>query len=152
MSSPLDSRFLRLGLWWFECFSRAAAHQLTTIQFRGCKAAYSWSRSTVSYYSDSPHTLTQRYKAAHKPPLRRVLLPNNTSMASLLQLPRELYLMVANLLAPVELTKLAGVSRDNYLAAQQPLYTNIRLTSYSSLVKLVGTLMKVPMVSHISAK
>ena len=77
---------------------------------------------------------------------------SNIIMASLLQLPRELYLMVANLLTPVELTKLAGVSRDNYLAAQQPLYTNIRLTSYSSLVKLVGTLMKVPMVSHISAK
>lgn len=75
-----------------------------------------------------------------------------TTMASMLELPRELYLIVCDYLTPVELSKLAGVSRDNYLAAQEPLYSNIKITSFEQLVKLVGSLTKPPVVSNISPK
>ncbi|EMD00197.1 hypothetical protein BAUCODRAFT_21843 [Baudoinia panamericana UAMH 10762] len=59
-------------------------------------------------------------------------------MTSLLDLPRELYLM------------LAAVSRDHYLAVQQPLYASVVLTRYASLIKLVSTLSRTPVVSAIS--
>lgn len=72
--------------------------------------------------------------------------------ATMLDLPRELYLMVCSYLTPTELSKLAGVSRDHYLAIQEPLFRHIRVTSHARLVKLVGTLMKVPVVSTISKK
>ena len=73
-------------------------------------------------------------------------------MASILDLPRELYLMVCSYLTPTQLTQLAGVSRDHCLAVQQPLFAQIRLTSYAALVRLVSALTKVPIVSRISKK
>ena len=73
-------------------------------------------------------------------------------MATILDLPRELYLIICSNLSPTDLTRLAGVSRDHYLTAQGPLFSRIHLTSFSALVKLVGTLMKVPVVSQISPK
>ncbi|KAF2769422.1 hypothetical protein EJ03DRAFT_336283 [Teratosphaeria nubilosa] len=71
-------------------------------------------------------------------------------MLSFLDLPRELFISVCSYLAPTELTKVAGVSRDHYLAVQQPLYNRIQLTKYGNLVKLVHTLQRVPIVSIIS--
>ncbi|KAH9827747.1 hypothetical protein Tdes44962_MAKER09654 [Teratosphaeria destructans] len=71
-------------------------------------------------------------------------------MASFLDLPRELFLSVCSYLAPTELTSLAGVSRDNYLAVQQPLFHRIQLTRYGNLIKLVHTLQQIPIVSPIS--
>ncbi|KAK0364388.1 hypothetical protein LTR91_024866 [Friedmanniomyces endolithicus] len=71
-------------------------------------------------------------------------------MLSVLDLPRELYLIVCTHLQPTDLARLAGVSRDHYLAAQEPLYTSITITSYSRFVKLVDTLRRVPVVSTIS--
>ncbi|KAK5130072.1 hypothetical protein LTR08_002505 [Meristemomyces frigidus] len=71
-------------------------------------------------------------------------------MLSILDLPRELYLDVCSYLEPFDLSKLARVSRDHYSAVQGPLYARIRITSYQSLVKLVHTLPRVPVVSHIS--
>ncbi|KAK5686181.1 hypothetical protein LTS10_002296 [Elasticomyces elasticus] len=71
-------------------------------------------------------------------------------MLSLLDLPRELYLIITSHLQPTDLTHLAGVTRDHYLAAQEPLYTDVKITAYSRFVKLVDTLRKVPVVSTIS--
>ncbi|KAK1054058.1 hypothetical protein LTR33_014304 [Friedmanniomyces endolithicus] len=71
-------------------------------------------------------------------------------MLSVLDLPRELYLMVCTYLQPTDLARLAGVSRDHYLAAQEPLYTAITITSYGRFVKLVDILRRVPVVSTIS--
>lgn len=73
-------------------------------------------------------------------------------MAKMLDLPRELYLIVCSHLSTRELTWLAGVSRDHYLAVQQPLFSRITTKSFSALVKLVSTLTKTPVVSHISSK
>ena len=73
-------------------------------------------------------------------------------MASMLELPWELYLLICNFLTPIELTRLAGVSRDHYLAVQQPLFSRVQITSFGALVKLVGTLLKAPIVSRISPK
>ncbi|KAK5125257.1 hypothetical protein LTR85_000933 [Meristemomyces frigidus] len=71
-------------------------------------------------------------------------------MPSFLDLPRELYLEVCSYLKPTELTKLAGVSRDSYLAVQQPLYARINIKEYGNLIKLVHTLRGVPVVSQVS--
>ncbi|KAK4540903.1 hypothetical protein LTR36_008845 [Oleoguttula mirabilis] len=71
-------------------------------------------------------------------------------MPSFLDLPRELYLEVCSYLKHTDLTRLAGVSRDSYLAVQEPLYARIRITAYGNLVKLVHTLRGVPVVSQIS--
>ena len=73
-------------------------------------------------------------------------------MTSILDLPRELFLEVCSQLAPTEVTGLGAVCRDLYLAVQQPLYSRIRLTSYGSLVKLIGTLTKSPVVSKLTAR
>jgi hypothetical protein len=51
-----------------------------------------------------------------------------------------------------DLTRLACVSRDHYLAVQHPLFGHIKIHSFNSLVKLLGTVVKVPIVSRISAK
>jgi len=58
--------------------------------------------------------------------------------------------MVCSYLTPTDVARLAGVSRDHYLAVQQPLYERIDITAYASLIKLVDTLRRVPVVSHIS--
>lgn len=71
-------------------------------------------------------------------------------MPSFLDLPRELYLEVCSYLQPSDLTGLAGVSRDSYLAVQGPLYTSIKITAYGNLIKLVHTLKGVPVVSQVS--
>lgn len=68
----------------------------------------------------------------------------------MLELPRELYLIICSDLTPTELAKLAGVTRDHYLAVQQPLYARVKITKYSNLIKLVDTLRRVPVVSTIS--
>lgn len=73
-------------------------------------------------------------------------------MATMLDLPRELYLMICSDLGTKELKQLAGVSRDHYLAVQQPLFLRARITSFGALVKLVSTLTKPPVVSQISTK
>jgi hypothetical protein len=93
----------------------------------------------------------------------------------MLELPRELYLMICSLLKPTgmgrvaypisqrlnrakeltndtDLTRLARVSRDHYLAVQHRLFGHIKVYSFESLVKLLGTVVKVPIVSHISAE
>ena len=72
------------------------------------------------------------------------------SMASMLQLPRELYLEICSYLQPPVLANLSGVSRDHYLAVQEPLYARIRITKYKNLIKLVNTLQKAPLVSFIT--
>lgn len=68
----------------------------------------------------------------------------------MLELPRELYLVVCSYLTPTDVAKLAGVSRDHYLATQQPLYARINITAYGLLIRLVDTLRRVLVVSHIS--
>ncbi len=73
-------------------------------------------------------------------------------MATFIDLPREIYLMVCALLTTTDLTKLASISRDHYLAVQQPLYSSIRIISYKALVKLVGSSVKAPVVSHLTPK
>lgn len=70
----------------------------------------------------------------------------------LLDLPRELYLLVCANLTTTSLTNLAVVSRDHYLAVQAPLFSRIVLTSYGALIKLEGPLTRVPVVSRISPK
>ncbi|KAK3677348.1 hypothetical protein LTR78_002886 [Recurvomyces mirabilis] len=71
-------------------------------------------------------------------------------MATMLDLPRELYLGICALLSAHHLANLSGVTKDHYLAAQQPLYNHIQLTSYKKLVRLTETLSKNPVVSTIS--
>ena len=71
-------------------------------------------------------------------------------MLTILDLPRELYLEVCSYLQPTDLAKLAGVCKDNYLAVLQPLYADVKITAYGNLIKLVDTLRKTPVVSHIS--
>ena len=73
-------------------------------------------------------------------------------MASMLELPRELYLMICDYLSPRDLAQLARVNKDHYLAAQQPLFKNIKITAFGNLVKLVHTITKPPIVSIISKK
>ena len=43
-------------------------------------------------------------------------------MITMLGLPRELYLECCKYLKPHDLSKLSRVSRDHYLAVQEPLY------------------------------
>jgi hypothetical protein len=94
------------------------------------------------------------------------------TMATMLELPRELYLMICDYLKPtgtyrpipnldfhtdttfihIDLTHLARVSRDHYLAVQQPIFQHVSVYSFDSLVKLLSTALKVPVVSHISPK
>lgn len=70
----------------------------------------------------------------------------------MLELPRELYLMICDYLSPKDLARLACVTKDHYLAAQQPLFKTIRITAFGNLVKLVSTITKPPIVSSISKK
>lgn len=42
------------------------------------------------------------------------------------------------------------MSRDHYLAVQQPLFQHIRIFTFDGLVKLLSTVLKVPVVSYIS--
>ncbi|KAK4497257.1 hypothetical protein PRZ48_011707 [Zasmidium cellare] len=69
-----------------------------------------------------------------------------------MDLPREIYLMVCAYLTPKDLSRLALVGKDCYLAAQQPLYDHIHITAIHQLKSLVWTLPRTPAVSHISAK
>lgn len=73
-------------------------------------------------------------------------------MASMLELPRELYLMTCDYLSPSDLARLARVTKDHYLAVQQPLFKTIRINTFGNLVKLVHTITKPPIVSTISKK
>lgn len=73
-------------------------------------------------------------------------------MATFLELPREIYLIICSLLSTADLITLASLSRNHYLAAQRPLYSNVRLGHYGALIKLIGALNKVPIVSHISPR
>ena len=73
-------------------------------------------------------------------------------MATMLELPRELYLEICSYLEPKDLTHLARLSRDHYLAVQQPLFRHVSVYSYKALVKLHTTILTIPVVSHISPK
>ncbi|KAI5361758.1 Putative F-box domain-containing protein [Septoria linicola] len=72
--------------------------------------------------------------------------------ASMLQLPRELYLECCAYLTPTDLTKLSRVSRDHYLAVQESLYGHVGITTFPQLVNLVRTVGRAPIVSCISAE
>ncbi|EME40232.1 hypothetical protein DOTSEDRAFT_28137 [Dothistroma septosporum NZE10] len=73
-------------------------------------------------------------------------------MTSMLELPRELYLMICDYLSPRDLARLAEVTQDHYLATQQPLFRAIKITAFGNLVKLVHTITKPPIVSTVSKK
>lgn len=76
----------------------------------------------------------------------------STKPKTFMDLPREIYLMVCTYLTPKEYICMAAVSKDYYLAVQQPLYDHIEVDAWEKLPRLVRTLTSVPVVSHISAK
>jgi hypothetical protein len=69
---------------------------------------------------------------------------------AILALPRELYLDLCSFLDTKDLANLAKMSRDHYLAVQQPLLALVTITSFGQLVKLASTITRVPIVSYIS--
>lgn len=71
---------------------------------------------------------------------------------ALLDLPRELFLGVCKDFSLTDFSRLSRVSRDLYLAVQEPLYSRLQIRSYGALVQLVSTLTKAPVVSRISTK
>lgn len=73
-------------------------------------------------------------------------------MAALLDIPRELFLMVCALLSPQDLAKLTAVSRNLYVATQPVLYQNVTISTYSHLVKFTRTLVKAPVVSRLTQR
>ncbi|KXS97194.1 hypothetical protein AC578_884 [Pseudocercospora eumusae] len=72
--------------------------------------------------------------------------------ATMLDLPRELYLDITDYLNPKQTSTLARLSKDHYLAVQEPLYAHVSINAWPKLVILVRTLMKPPIVSSLSAK
>lgn len=72
--------------------------------------------------------------------------------ATMLDLPRELYLEITDYLNPKQKSTLARLSKDHYLAVQEPLYAHASINAWPKLVILVRTLMKAPIVSSLSAK
>ncbi|KXT14001.1 hypothetical protein AC579_8861 [Pseudocercospora musae] len=74
------------------------------------------------------------------------------SPATMLDLPRELYLEITDYLNPKQRSTLARLSKDHYLAVQEPLYDHVSINAWPKLAILVRTLMKPPIVSSLSAK
>ena len=73
-------------------------------------------------------------------------------MAALLDIPRELFLMISTYLSPRDLAKLTLVSRNTYVTAQPVLYRTVELPTYKALIKLTRTLVKVPVVSCLTQR
>jgi len=73
-------------------------------------------------------------------------------MAALLDIPRELFLMICAYLGARDLAKLTLVSRNTYVTTQPVLYRNVTLPTYPALVKLTRALVKAPVVSHLTQR
>jgi hypothetical protein len=73
-------------------------------------------------------------------------------MATLLDLPRELFLLVCDQLPVLDLASLSQCSRMHYLATQESMYSKIALKTYNALVKLTWTMMRTPVVSLLTTK
>lgn len=73
-------------------------------------------------------------------------------MAALLDIPRELFLMICTYLSPQDLTKLTLVSRNTYVATQPVLYKTVTLPTYAALVKFTRTLVAAPVVSSLTRR
>ncbi|EME77565.1 uncharacterized protein MYCFIDRAFT_179081 [Pseudocercospora fijiensis CIRAD86] len=86
--------------------------------------------------------------SSHQPDLHQT----GNMPATMLHLPRELYLEIIDSLSPKDRSTLARLSKDHYLAVQEPLYAHTSISAWPRLVVLVRTLMKTPIVSSLSAK
>lgn len=73
-------------------------------------------------------------------------------MVALLDMPRELFLMVCTFLDARDLAKLSAASRNIYVATQPVLYQNVTIPTYEALVKLTRTLVKTPVVSQLTQR
>jgi hypothetical protein len=73
-------------------------------------------------------------------------------MAALLDIPRELFLMICTYLSPQDLAKLTLASRNTYVTTQSVLYTSVKLPTYTALVKLTRTLVQAPVVSRLTQR
>lgn len=73
-------------------------------------------------------------------------------MAAILDIPRELFLMICTYLSPQELAKLTLASRNTYVTTQPVLYKSVKLPTYAALVKLTRTLVQAPVVSRLTQR
>jgi hypothetical protein len=73
-------------------------------------------------------------------------------MAALLDIPRELFLMICTYLSPQDLAKLTLASRNTYVTTQPVLYRSVKLPTYTALVKLTRTLVQAPVVSRLTQR
>jgi len=73
-------------------------------------------------------------------------------MASLLDIPRELFLMICAYLSAQDLAKLTLVSRNTYVTTQPVLYGDVTLPTCAALVKFTRTLVQAPVVSHLTQR
>ena len=73
-------------------------------------------------------------------------------MAALLDIPRELFLMVCTYMSPQDLAELTLVSRNTYVTTQPVLYRTVELPTYKALIKLTRTLVKAPVVSCLTQR
>lgn len=73
-------------------------------------------------------------------------------MANMLDLPRELFLMVCSYLSTADLANLGSASPAHDLAVQQPLFAHIRIGSWPAFVKLVHAIIKGPAFSRLGIK
>lgn len=73
-------------------------------------------------------------------------------MAALLDIPRELFLMICTYLSPRDLAKLTLASRNTYVTTQPVLYRSVKLPTYTALVKLTRTLVQAPVVSRLTQR
>jgi hypothetical protein len=73
-------------------------------------------------------------------------------MAALIDIPRELFLMICTYLSPQDLAKLTLASRNTYVTTQAVLYRSVKLPTYTALVKLTRTLVQAPAVSRLTQR
>lgn len=73
-------------------------------------------------------------------------------MAALLDIPRELFLMICTYLSPQDLAKLTLASRNTYVTTQPVLYRSVKIPTYTALVKLTRTLVQAPVVSRLTQR
>jgi hypothetical protein len=73
-------------------------------------------------------------------------------MAALLDIPRELFLMICASLTPQDLANLTAVSRNTYVATLPVLYHSVTLSNHAALVKFTRTLVKSPVVSQLTQR
>lgn len=69
----------------------------------------------------------------------------------MLDIPRELFLMICTYLSPQDLAKLT-LSRNTYVTTQPVLYRTVKLPTYTALIKFTRTLMQAPVVSHLTQR